>query len=418
MKSYRDRFHIPKRREGTDVVYLAGNSLGLQPKTTRAYVEQELEDWAKHGVEGHFNARNPWMPYHRLLTAQTARLVGAEESEVVVMNSLTVNLHLLMVSFYRPTADRYKILIEAGAFPSDRYAVASQLRFHNLDPQIALVEAADILAAIEQEGPSIALVLVGGVNYATGEYFDLEAITRAAHQQGTIAGFDLAHAAGNVPLHLHDWNVDFSAWCSYKYLNGGPGAIAGAFIHERHHRSTLPRFEGWWGHDESTRFQMGPKFEAMQGAEAWQLSNPPILQLAALRASMDIFEEAGIENLRKQSEALTGYLEHRLKGFGIVTPGDPARRGAQLSIRVADRGVCNQLAAEGIIADWREPDILRVAPVPLYNTEEDIDRFTETLIRVVLKTPVSILSRDGNGAGAPEKEASNAFAARKRIPRL
>uniref|UniRef100_UPI0015D88CE5 kynureninase n=1 Tax=Nevskia soli TaxID=418856 RepID=UPI0015D88CE5 len=271
MKSYRDRFHIPKRREGTDVIYFAGNSLGLQPKTARAYVEEELEDWAKHGVEGHFNARNPWMPYHRLLTAQTARLVGAEESEVVVMNSLTVNLHLLMVSFYRPTADRYKILIEAGAFPSDRYAVASQLRFHNLDPQIALVEAADILAAIEQEGPSIALVLVGGVNYATGEYFDLEAITRAAHQQGTIAGFDLAHAAGNVPLHLHDWNVDFAAWCSYKYLNGGPGAIAGAFIHERHHRSTLPRFEGWWGHDESTRFQMGPKFEAMQGAEAWQL---------------------------------------------------------------------------------------------------------------------------------------------------
>ncbi len=382
MKSYRDRFHIPKRPDGTDVVYLAGNSLGLQPKSTRAYVEQELEDWAKHGVEGHFNARNPWMPYHRLLTAQTARLVGAEESEVVVMNSLTVNLHLLMVSFYRPTTDRYKILIEAGAFPSDRYAVASQLRFHNLDPQAALIEAPDILAAIEQEGHSIALVLVGGVNYATGEYFDLEAITKAAHQQGAIAGFDLAHAAGNVPLHLHDWNADFAAWCSYKYLNGGPGAIAGTFIHERHHGSALPRFEGWWGHDESTRFQMGPKFEAMRGAEAWQLSNPPILQLAALRASMDIFEEAGIDNLRRQSEALTAYLEHRLQGFEIITPHDPARRGAQLSIRVRNRNICSQLASEGIIADFREPDILRVAPVPLYNTEEDIDRFVETLFRV------------------------------------
>jgi kynureninase len=382
MKSYRDRFHIPKRRDGTDVVYLAGNSLGLQPKSARAYIEQELEDWAKHGVEGHFNARNPWMPYHRLLTAQIARLVGAEESEVVVMNSLTVNLHLLMVSFYRPTLDRYKILIEAGAFPSDRYAVASQIRFHNLNPQAALIEAPDILAAIEREGPSVALVLVGGVNYATGEYFDLGAVTSAAHQQGAIAGFDLAHAAGNVPLHLHDWNADFAAWCSYKYLNGGPGAIAGAFIHERHHGSALPRFEGWWGHDELTRFQMGPKFEAMQGAEAWQLSNPPILQLAALRASMDIFEEAGIENLRKRSQALTEYLERRLQGFEIITPNDAACRGAQLSIRVTDRSVCNQLAAEGIIADWREPDILRVAPVPLYNTEEDIDRFTETLIRV------------------------------------
>lgn len=381
MTCYRDRFHIPKAPDGTDLVYLAGNSLGLQPKTTRMYVEQELEDWARHGVEGHFNARNPWMPYHRLLTAQTAKLVGAGESEVVVMNSLTVNLHLLMVSFYRPTRDRYKILIEAGAFPSDRYAVASQIRFHDLDPQIALIETNDIAATIDREGKSIVFVLVGGVNYASGEYFDLHAITRAAHTQGALAGFDLAHAAGNVPLHLHDWNVDFAAWCSYKYLNAGPGAIAGCFIHNRHHQSALPRFEGWWGHNETTRFQMGPQFDAMQGAEAWQLSNPPILQLAALRASMDLFEEAGLENLRAQSEVLTAYLERQLQDFDIITPSNPARRGAQLSIRIAgdNRGICSRLARQGIICDWREPDILRAAPVPLYNNLEDIDRFVQAL---------------------------------------
>jgi len=307
---FRARFHFPKTNGGHDCIYLAGHSLGLQPKAAGTYLEQELHDWAHFGVEGHFHARNPWVPYHRLLTQQTAALVGAEPSEVVVMNSLTVNLHLMMASFYRPTPTRSRILVEGGAFPSDQYAVQSQIRFHGFDPASALLELTpregesflrdeDIVSLIEREGPSIALILLGGVNYVTGQAFNLEEITKAGHRAGCIVGFDLAHAAGNLPLHLHDWGPDFAVWCSYKYLNGGPGCVGGCFVHERHARAwSLPRFAGWWGHDENIRFQMGPDFHPMAGAEGWQLSNPPILALAPLRASMEIFAEAGMERLR------------------------------------------------------------------------------------------------------------------------
>ena len=313
----RQRFLIPKTKTGDDCIYLCGHSLGLQPKTASAYLEQELRDWADLGVEGHFHARNPWMPYHRLLTQQTAGLVGAQPAEVVVMNSLTVNLHLMMVSFYRPTTDRHKILVEGGAFPSDQYAVESQFRFHGFDPASSLLELMprdgeacvrdqDIESRIEQEGDSIALILIGGVNYVTGQAFDMEGITRAGQRKGCVVGFDLAHAVGNIPLRLHDWGPDFAVWCNYKYLNGGPGCVGGCFVHERHARAwKMPRLAGWWGHDETTRFRMGPHFHAMEGAEGWQLSNPPILALAALRASMEIFAEAGLERLRAKSVSLT-----------------------------------------------------------------------------------------------------------------
>ncbi len=396
LSGFRDRFLIPRRPGGEEVVYFAGNSLGLQPKTTRAYVDAELEDWAKYGVEGHFHARHPWMPYHEFLTEQTARLVGAKPIEVVVMNSLTVNLHLMMVSFYRPTPERHKIIIEGHAFPSDRYAVASQIRFHGYDPDEALValrprpgettlRTEDIEAVIAREGPRTALVMLGGVNYYTGQAFEMERITRAAQAQGCAVGFDLAHAAGNLALRLHEWGPDFAVWCSYKYLNAGPGSLAGCFVHERHARAfDLPRFAGWWGHDKKTRFLMPDTFVPMPGAEGWQLSNPPILPLAALRASMDVFDEAGIERLRAKSERLTGYLafllEH-LDAVEILTPGDPRQRGCQLSLRVAEGGkaVFDRLAAAGIVCDWREPDAIRAAPVPLYNTFEDVFRFAEVL---------------------------------------
>ena len=396
LSEFRDRFLIPRRPDGEAVVYFAGNSLGLQPKTTRAYVDAELEDWAKYGVEGHFQARHPWMPYHEFLTEQTARLVGAKPNEVVVMNSLTVNLHLMMVSFYRPTPARHKIIIEGHAFPSDRYAVASQIRFHGYDPAEALVElrprpgeatlrTEDIEAVIEREGPATALVMLGGVNYYTGQAFEMDRITRAARAQGCAVGFDLAHAAGNLALRLHEWGPDFAVWCSYKYLNAGPGSLAGCFVHERHaRRFDLPRFAGWWGHDKATRFRMPDTFEPMPGAEGWQLSNPPILPLAALRASMDLFDEAGIERLRAKSERLTGYLAYLLERLGrdaaeILTPADPRQRGCQLSIRVREGGrtVFDRLTAAGIVCDWREPDAIRAAPVPLYNTFEDVYRFAE-----------------------------------------
>ncbi|MGE5110945.1 MAG: kynureninase [Acidobacteriaceae bacterium] len=396
LAKYRARFHIPKGPDGSECVYLCGHSLGLQPRSVREYLREELEDWAKLGVEGHFHGKHPWMPYHRFLTEQTARLVGAKPIEVVVMNSLTVNLHLMMVSFYRPTKGRYKILVEDSAFPSDQYAVKSQIRYHGFDPGTSLVELKprtgerflrdeDIVEIIQREGDSIALIMMGGVNYSSGQFFDLEAITRAGHAKGCIVGFDLAHAAGNLPLNLHDWDVDFAAWCSYKYLNGGPGCIAGCFVHERHaHEWSLPRFAGWWGHDQETRFQMGPDFHPMAGAEGWQLSNPPILSLAALRASMDIFDEAGMEALRAKSVALTGYMEflldqRRSGKFSIITPRESRRRGAQLSIRISRDGqsVCDRLTAQGVFCDWREPDILRVAPMPLYNSYVDVYRFVE-----------------------------------------
>jgi len=404
LSRFRERFYIPKDTDGADVIYLTGNSLGLQPKSTRAFIEQELDDWARLGVEGHVHAKNPWLPYHEFLTESLARVVGAKPSEVVAMNSLTVNLHLLMVSFYRPTATRYKIIIEKGAFPSDRYAVESQLKFHKVllssesETQNALIELSprdgettlrteDILGNIDREGDSVALILLGGVNYYTGQAFDMQAIAEAGHKNGCVVGFDLAHAAGNLELELHDWDVDFAAWCSYKYLNAGPGGIAGAFVHEGHAKSFgLPRFAGWWGHDKETRFLMGPEFIPLAGAEGWQLSNPPIFQLAALRASLEIFDEATIPALREKSVKLTGYMEHLLAQIEtdrieIITPNDPVERGCQLSIRVrnADKKLFDAITTRGVIADWREPDVIRVAPVPLYNSFEDVSRFAGIL---------------------------------------
>ena len=396
---FRDQFFIPKTKSGQDCIYLCGHSLGPQPKTARAYIEQELRDWADLGVEGHFHAKNPWMPYHRLLTEQTAELVGAHPQEVVVMNSLTVNLHLMMVSFYRPTIDRHRIVVERGAFPSDQYAVKSQILYHRFDPATSLIELTprenescirdeDIESLIDREGNSIALILLGGVNYATGQLFDMPAITAAGHRKGCVVAFDLAHAAGNVPLHLHDWGPDFAVWCSYKYLNGGPGCVAGCFVHDRHSRhENIPRFAGWWGHDESIRFQMGPDFHPMPGTEGWQLSNPPIMAMASLRASMAIFAEAGMQRLREKSIALTGYLEYLLRqqtsrSFSIVTPSDEKHRGCQISIRLPEHGreICDKLAAGGVIGDWREPDTFRVAPVPLYNSFHDVFRFVQQFV--------------------------------------
>jgi kynureninase len=400
--AFRERFHIPPMPNGSDCVYLCGHSLGLQPTSTREYVEQELEDWAGLGVDAHFQARNPWMPYHEILTDSLSRLVGALPIEVVAMNSLTVNLHLMMVSFYRPAAKRNKILIEANAFPSDQYAVKSQIQYHGYHPAEALIEVKpragetwirteDIEELIAQEGDKIALLMLGGVNYYSGQAFDFRRITDAGHAKGCVVGFDLAHAAGNLPLKLHDWDIDFAVWCSYKYLNAGPGAIAGCFVHQRHARdSQLPRFSGWWGHDKGNRFRMPPDFEAISGAEGWQLSNPSILSAAALRASLEIFDEATMQRLRAKSELLTGYLEFLLqqtssKAFSIITPQDGAHRGAQLSLRVRENGreVCDTLAKKGIICDWREPDILRVAPVPLYNTFSDVHTFAEKFLAAI-----------------------------------
>jgi kynureninase len=396
LSSFREKFCYPKQSNGESCIYFCGHSLGLQPKTAASYLEQELEDWARLGVEGHFHGKHPWMPYHRLLTEQSAMLAGANSSEVVVMNSLTVNLHLMMASFYRPTTERHKILVERGAFPSDQYAVKSQIQFHGYDPSSSLVELMpragetcmrdeDIEEVIDREGDSIALILLGGVNYATGQLFDLPAITQAGHRRGCVVGFDLAHAIGNVPLRLHDWGPDFAVWCNYKYLNGGPGCVGGCFVHERHAQAwLLPRFAGWWGHDEKSRFQMGPDFHPMAGAEGWQLSNPPILALAALRASLDIFSEAGIDRLRAKSLSLTAYLEFLLRQvqstkFEIVTPKEAQRRGAQLSIRLSHDGrrMCNQLSEVGVIGDWREPDTFRIAPVPLYNTYREVFDFVK-----------------------------------------
>jgi kynureninase len=395
LRGYRERFLLPKHA-GSECIYLCGHSLGLQPKTAATYIQQELNDWAQLGVEAHFHAKNPWMSYHRLLTGQTAELIGAKPVEVVAMNSLTVNLHLMMVSFYQPTPRKHKILVERGAFPSDQYALKSQIRFHGFDPATSLIELTplpgesclrdeQIESLIECSGDQFALILLGGVNYATGQAFDMAGITRAGHARGCSVGFDLAHAVGNLRLELHQWGPDFAVWCSYKYLNGGPGCVAGCFVHERHANSLdLPRFAGWWGHDQASRFRMGPDFCAMTGAEGWQLSNPSIVSMAALRASMEIFHEAGMDALRSKSVSLTGYLEFLLNrrnsaSFSIITPQEEERRGCQLSIRVPQNGqaLCERLAGEGIIGDWREPDMFRVAPVPLYNSYQDVFRFTE-----------------------------------------
>ena len=395
---FRERFYMPHGADGGEVIYFTGNSLGLMPKTARGYVDQELEDWATFGVEAHIKARHPWLVYHEFLTDQMAHVIGAKPIETVVMNSLTVNLHILMVTFYRPTSTRRKIVIERGAFPSDHYAVESQIRFHGYDAADSLIEIApregestlrtdDIVDVIQREGDNIALILLGGVNYYSGQAFEMQTITEAGHKAGAIVGFDLAHAAGNIELKMHDWDVDLAAWCSYKYLNGGPGAVGGAFIHERHAKSfDLPRFAGWWGHDKETRFLMGPDFRPIAGAEGWQISNPSILQMAALRASLEMFEEAGMPALIAKSHKLTGYLESLIddiadEHISIVTPREPNQRGCQLSIRVknGDRSLHERIIARGVFADWREPDVIRVAPAPLYNSFNEVFRFAEIL---------------------------------------
>lgn len=394
---FRERFLFPQH-EGKDVIYLCGNSLGLQPKSVQYLMQQELEDWARYGVEGHFQARNPWFSYHKIFTGRLAKIVGARNEEVVAMNTLTVNLHLLMLSFYRPEGKRYKILMEAGAFPSDQYAVETQVRMYGYDPADAiiemkpkegayLIEEEDILAAIEEAGDSLALVMMGGVNYYTGQFFDLKKITDAAHRVGAYAGYDLAHAVGNIPLQLHDWNVDFACWCSYKYLNSGPGAVGGIYVHEHHAKNPkVFRLAGWWGNDERTRFKMEKGFIPSKTAESWQMSNAPVFNMVAHHASLDIFEKAGMQALREKSENLTAYLEFLLKKlthlpFEIITPSQPQRRGCQLSLLFKERGreVFDNLTANGVIADWREPDVIRIAPVPLYNTYEDAYRFYELL---------------------------------------
>jgi kynureninase len=403
LRAERDGFLIPPHPADPSrpCVYMTGNSLGCQPKATRKLIEQELEDWAKLGVTAHLHGRDPWLPYHEWFRGPAARLVGAREGECVMMNSLTTNLHLLMVSFFRPTADRYKIVIEDSAFPSDSYAVASQLRFHGIDPADGLIRlrpregehtlrTSDIEGFLWEQGQQVALVLLGAVNYLTGQWFDMARITAAAKERGCTVGWDLAHAAGNVPLQLHDWGVDFAAWCTYKYLNSGPGAVAGAFVHERHFRSALPRFEGWWGTDPATRFQMKPDIEPVPSVEAWQLSNPPILALAPVKASMQIFDRVGMAALREKSLKLTAYLEQlidrELAGkVQIITPRDPQQRGAQLSLvaQGAARDLERRLHAEGVVVDFREPNVIRVAPTPLYNTFHDCWQLVQALKRVL-----------------------------------
>lgn len=397
LKSFRKKFLFPVHH-GKPGIYFVGNSLGLQPRSTRKFILEELEDWNDLGVEGHVHSRRPWVRYHHFAKKSLARLVGAKPSEVVAMNQLTVNLHLMLVTFFRPEGKRRKILTEAGAFSSDQYAFESQLKYHGLSPDDCLIElnprkgeytlrTEDILEAIKEHSGEIALVIFGGVQYYTGQFFNIRAITKAAREAGAVAGFDLAHAIGNTVLNLHRDEVDFAVWCSYKYLNSGPGAIAGAFVHERHAKNfELPRFAGWWGHDEEERFRMRKGFRPMPGADGWQLSNVPIFQAAAHLASLEIFDEAGIRNLRKKSILLTGYLEFLLKGldpdekkFAIITPANANERGCQLSLLMKRSGksIFDQLIRSGIYADWREPDVIRIAPVPLYNSFEEVFRFSE-----------------------------------------
>ena len=399
LSPYREKFLIPQFN-GEDVVYLTGNSLGLQPKSTREAINRELDDWAKHGVEGHFHAAKPWMPYHEFLTEKTARLVGAKPIEVVCMNQLTVNVHLLMVSFYRPRGMRYKILCEQKAFPSDQYAVESQVRFHGYDPEEAIIEIGprngehtvrheDILSAIEKHKDELALVFIGGVNYYSGQVFDMAGITRAAHAAGAYVGFDLAHGAGNLVLRLHDWDVDFACWCSYKYLNSGPGSVAGAFVHERHAHENLIRFAGWWGHDKASRFKMEKGFNPIPGAEGWQLSNAPVFAMAAHNAALEIFDEVGMEKLREKTMKLSGYLEYIIdeislrhnKALEIITPRNWNERGCQVSVIAHGYGrkLFDTLMANGVMPDWREPNVIRMAPVPLYNSFTDVWRFGQRL---------------------------------------
>lgn len=405
LSRYRDRFLLPKSAHGVEKIYFCGNSLGLQPRSARKLIEEALESWAERGVEGHFTGPHPWLPYAEFIDEKLARVVGATPKEVVAMNSLTVNLHLMMVSFYRPTAERYKILIERHAFPSDRYAVLSQIGLHGLNPADSLIEACpragelnlrgeDLVELIVREGGRIALILLPGVQYYTGQAFDCEAICEAGHRRGCVVGLDLAHAAGNLPLRLHDWQIDFAVWCSYKYLNAGPGAIGGCFVHERHGRDfSGPRLAGWWGHDKKTRFEMPDRFSVLPGAEGWQISNPPIFSAAPLIASLDLFDEAGIDALNLKSQKLTGFLEFLIKRrltnrVSIITPEAGTERGCQLSLMLngsaeTNRGIHRRLLEEDIVCDWREPNVIRVAPVPLYNRFSEVFDFVETLQSVV-----------------------------------
>ncbi|GGD87462.1 kynureninase [Planktosalinus lacus] len=395
---FREKFHIPKDKKGNDIVYLCGNSLGLQPKNTQKYIQEELDDWAKLGVEGHTEAQHPWMPYHELLTNTMAKIVGAKPSEVVMMNTLTTNLHLLMVSFYQPTKTKYKIVIESDAFPSDKYAVESQLDFHGFDKKEGVIlwkprkgedlcRIEDLENILADQSDEIALILIGTTNYYTGQSFPIKEITELGHKHKCVVGFDLAHGAGNIQPDLHKNGPDFAVWCSYKYLNSGPGSLGGLFVHERHAKNPkLKRFTGWWGHNKKTRFNMRQEFDVLPGAEGWQLSNPPILSMAAIRASLDIFEEAGFDNILAKQKKLTGYLEfllHDLKNdrISIITPSNPEERGCQLSLAVqdADRSLHDKLTKAGVISDWREPDVIRVAPAPLYNSFEDVFLMVERL---------------------------------------
>ena len=410
LKRFRDRFHLPVGPDGKPLIYFAGNSLGLMPKAVRPIVEQELDDWAKLAVDAHLGGKTPWYTYHETVRAPAARLVGAQPNEVICMNSLTVNLHLMMATFYRPTRSRFKILMEGPAFPSDTYAIKTQIMHHGLDPKDALLIASPkkneftvrqktIESLLKKEGDQIALVLIGGVNFFTGQLFDLPGITALAQERGCVAGIDLAHAVGNVPLALHDWKVDFAVWCSYKYLNSGPGAVAGAFVHERHATNRdLPRLAGWFGNDPNTRFRMHlePEFIPVPSADGWMVSNPPILSLAPLRASLAIFEEAGgMETLRAKSLQLTGYLQFLLSEMGgggkkskrgadrftLITPAEPEAHGCQVSILVHEHGrkLFKKLEGAGVICDFREPNVIRAAPTPLYNTFHEVWRFAKIL---------------------------------------
>ncbi|MDB4108547.1 kynureninase [Flavobacteriaceae bacterium] len=399
---FRNKFHIPKNADGEEWLYFTGNSLGLQPKQTKNHIHQELDDWANLGVEGHFEAKNPWMPYHEFLTESMAEIVGAKPIEVVIMNTLTTNLHLMMVSFYQPTKTKFKIVIESDAFPSDRYAVETQLQFHGFDPTESLIEwlprkgetllnIDDLESLLEMQGDEIALLLIGGVNYYTGQSLDLKKIAELGHQKGCKVGIDLAHGVGNIQPNLHESGVDFAAWCTYKYMNSGPGSLGGIFVHERYaHDTSLKRFAGWWSQNKATRFDMRQPLDIIPGAEGWQLSNPPILSMAAIKASLELFNEVGMDALRKKSIQLTGYLEYlilELKNdrISIITPKDPNQRGCQLSIQVknADKSLHEKLTQAHVITDWRTPDVIRCAPVPFYNSFEDVYRMVE-LLKLIL----------------------------------
>ena len=400
LSHYQNEFSFPQVN-GKNVIYFTGNSLGLQPKRAKTYVDEVMNDWANLAVEGHFYAEKPWWDYHERFANPLSKLVGALPSEVTVMNTLTVNLHLLMVSFYRPTATRYKIICEEKAFPSDQYLFQSQVNFHGYATEDAIVEVKrregehnirleDVLAKINEVGDELALVLIGGVNYYTGQVFDMKTITKAGHQVGAYVGWDLAHAAGNIELQLHDWQVDFAAWCSYKYMNSGPGNASGCFIHEKHHtNSELPRFAGWWGHNKERRFKMEPQFDPIEGADGWQISNLPILSLAPYLASVELFAEIGMETLISKRNTITAYLEFILReidrevkgNFEIITPSNPSERGCQLSVFLHGEGrsLFDYLMKNGVIIDWREPNVIRLAPVPMYTSFEDIYRFGQIL---------------------------------------